>query len=98
MHEPVRACSQRKSDGMASGEATLPKKPLARTSKLAPRSRDIVAAKRRVLCEGRRMNRAALGVEQQCRECHGVVIRVHGLIERVVQFDEPCGKGFRHAV
>jgi hypothetical protein len=41
------------------------------------------------------MNPAAPGVEQQRRERHGIVIRVHGLVEHVVQFDKPCGERFR---
>ena len=97
MHEPVRPGGQRDGDSVASGEAALPKEALARTSQLAPSSHSMVAVEWRVLRERRRMNPAAPGVEQQRRERHGVVIRVHGLIEHVVQFDKPNGERFRRA-
>jgi len=97
MHEPMRAGGQRDGDGVASGEAALPKEALSRTTQLAPRSRDMVAEQWRVLRKRRRMNPPALSVEQQRRQRHGVVIRVHGLVEHVVQFDKPCAERFRRA-
>ena len=97
MHEPMRAGGQRDSNGVASGEAALPEEALARTSHLAPLSRDMVATQWRVLRERHRMNPAAPGIEQQRRERHRIVVCVHGLVEHVVQFDKPCAEGFRRA-
>ncbi len=97
MREPVRARGQRDSNGVASGEAALPEEAVAWTSHLAPCSCGMVAEQWRVLRERRRINPAMRGIEQQRRQRHCIVVRMHGLVEHIVQFDKPRAERFGRA-